>query len=57
MGRKNVICNCIVQAVAFICITYAAIRFGRMAVLCWYLAPFCMFLETIKKDEGLNDRL
>lgn len=44
------ICNCIVRAVAFICITVAAIYFGIIGVLWFYLIPMFMGIDYHRKS-------
>lgn len=36
------VCKAIVQAIAFICVTIAAIRLNKISVLWFYLVPLCM---------------
>ena len=36
------ICNALVRAVAFICITLAAIQFNKWGILFFYLVPMFM---------------
>lgn len=45
--------NCILRAIAFICITVAAIHFGKIGVLWFYLGPIFMSLDYTgnKKSE------
>ena len=47
------ICNCILRAVAFICITTAAIYFLKTSLLWWYIVPALMGLpfEGDNKNE------
>lgn len=49
--------NSILRMVAFICITAAAIYFGKIAVLWFYLIPMFMGVESKKekKDDGKSD--
>lgn len=39
------ICNAIVRAIAFICVTVAAIQFNKIGVLWFYLIPLCMGID------------
>ncbi len=41
------ICNAIVQAIAFICVTVAAISFNKWGILFFYLVPALMAMEYI----------
>jgi len=41
--------NSILRAVAFICITVAAIHFGKVGVLWFYLVPMFMGIDYEKK--------
>ena len=46
--------NSILRAVAFICITVAAIHFGKISILWFYLVPMFMGIEynNGEKSEG-----
>ena len=46
------ICNAIVQAVAFISITAAAVLLNSPGVLWWYIVPLLMAALTSTKKEG-----
>lgn len=46
--------NCILRAVAFICITVAAIIFEKPSILWFYLLPMFMSLNYKNEDEGCD---
>lgn len=48
-------CNCILRAVAFICITYAAIHFGKIGILWFYLMPMFMGMDYKSDEKGKSD--
>lgn len=47
--------NCILRAVAFICITVAAIHFGKISILFFYLVPMFMGIEYKDTEEGARN--
>lgn len=44
------IAHCVVRAVAFICVTVAAMYFQKVSVLWWYIAPLLMELSCKTKE-------
>ena len=38
--------NALLRSVAFVCITVAAVWFGRASILWWYIVPALMGLST-----------
>ena len=44
--------NSILRAVAFICITVAAIHFGKVGILWFYLVPMFMGIEYKSNEKG-----
>ena len=44
------IAHCITRAIAFVCVTIAAIYFQKASVLWWYLAPLLMELKYTTND-------
>lgn len=46
--------NSILRAIAFICITVAAIHFGKVGILWFYLVPMFMGIEY-KSDKESED--
>lgn len=47
------ITNCIARCVAFVCITGAAIYFGKGAILFWYIVPLLM--SPCVEEEDTDD--
>ena len=43
--------NYICRAIAFVCITLAAMFFNSRWVLCWYLVPLFMDVSVKEKSE------
>lgn len=50
--------NSILRAVAFICITVAAVHFGKISILWFYLVPKFMGIEyrDSNESEGKDER-
>ena len=44
--------NCILRVIAFICITMAAICFGKVGILLFYLVPMFMGIEYKSNNES-----
>ena len=44
--------NCILRAVAFVCITTASIYFGKVGILWFYLVPMLMGIEYKTDEKG-----
>ena len=54
--KTMLICNCISTVVAFLCITVAAIAFGKIGILWFYLIPMFMSITSGEsKKEKKND--
>lgn len=56
MAKVAIICNCIVRVAMIIGITAAAICFGRIAVLWFYLFPVFMGID-IKESENETNKI